>query len=153
MSHVDETSSGSKLSDRVVSLIRTMVPKLWGLVVGTLLAWLGVHAPWAITALDWLGIDLDGVAAVVIVIALAEAAWYWCWRWAEPRVPDWLSRLALGSALQPTYAPVVDGVPVITSLPVLSQSDRDRLSELRAVLSEMSTDDPAVPALDKILTT
>lgn len=151
MSHVDEASPGKQLSDRVVSTLRTVVPKLWGLAAGALLAWLGVHAPWVVTVLDWLGIDLDGVAAVVAVIALAEVVWYWAWRWIEPRVPNWLTRIVLGSSRQPTYAPLVNGVPVITTLPALDAADRARLTELRQLLGEIGSDDPALPALDKVL--
>ena len=42
----------------------------------------------------------------VIVIALQGAiigAWYTFSRWLEPKLPDWLSRILMGSASQPTY--------------------------------------------------
>ncbi|QAY69974.1 hypothetical protein [Xylanimonas protaetiae] len=93
------------MSDRIVSLLRTYVPKAWGLVVGALLAWLGIHAPWAVHVLDSLGIDLTSPAAVLVVVAGSESAWYAIWRALEPRLPDWMTRIVLGSAKPPIYTP------------------------------------------------
>jgi len=91
------------MSDRIISYLRTIVPKAWGVVVGALLVWLGQHAPWAVDALDFLGIDLNSPVVVLTVVGLTEAAWYWLWRRIEPHVPDALSRLAMGSARTPVY--------------------------------------------------
>jgi hypothetical protein len=84
------------LSDRAVSYLRTVVPVLWGSLIGLLVqsaAWL--PAP----VIAW----LSGEAAVGVVTAGAIAAWYAVWRWAEPRIPDWLTRVVLGSAQAPAY--------------------------------------------------
>jgi len=84
------------LSDRAVSYLRTIVPVLWGSLLSAVLPSL----PWLpdeVTA--W----LSGDAASLAVTALAIAAWYVAWRHLEPHVPDWLTRLVLGSAQPPAY--------------------------------------------------
>lgn len=85
------------LSDRAVSYLRTAVPILWGTLIGLLVqsaSWL--PAP----VIAW----LSGEAAVGVVTAGAIALWYAAWRWAEPRIPDWLTRVVLGSAQAPRYS-------------------------------------------------
>jgi uncharacterized membrane protein len=100
------------VSDKVVSLLRTAVPVVWGYVV----AWALAQIPAAQDFLASFGVDLNSVAVVNFVTGLATIAWYAVWRWAEPRIPAWLTRLVLGSNKAPTYAPVGgDGVPDITS--------------------------------------
>lgn len=88
-------------SDRAVSWLRTVVPVLWGSVVAAILRATTPHLPGDLgTALaDWLGSE----TTLALVTAAAIAAWYALWRWAEPRIPDWLTRLVLGSAQTPTY--------------------------------------------------
>jgi hypothetical protein len=97
------------LNDLVISRLRTVVPKLCGLALGALLVWLGASAPWVLTVLDMLGVDLSDPAVVtgisLAVVGLAELGWYELWRRLEPRLPDWLTRLTLGSAKAPTYTP------------------------------------------------
>jgi hypothetical protein len=59
----------------------------------------------------------DVVLSLLVVASIA--VWYAIARWLEPRLPDWLTRLVLGSAAAPTYArtsPV--GAHGVTSLPV-----------------------------------
>lgn len=113
------TTEHTALSDRAVSYLRTIVPVLWGSIVAQLLAAISPHLPSNLgTALaDWLG----GEAAIALVTAVAIAAWYWVWRRVEPLIPDWLTRLVLGSARVPEYAltpaPVTgDGAHVITGV-------------------------------------
>ncbi|MFD6163696.1 hypothetical protein ACFWFR_00790 [Oerskovia sp. NPDC060287] len=89
-------SAPSPISDRAVSYLRTVVPVLWGSAVAWLLT--VVVLPAEVT--DLLTSDL----AVTAVTALVVGAWYIAWRWAEPHIPDWLTRLALGSAQTPIYA-------------------------------------------------
>jgi hypothetical protein len=101
------------LSDRAVSYLRTVVPVLWGSLIGLLVqsvTWL--PAP----VIAW----LSGEAAVGVVTAGAIAAWYAVWRWAEPRIPDWLTRVVLGSALTPAYDQRTDHDPAdrVWSCPV-----------------------------------
>lgn len=83
------------ISDRAVSYLRTVVPVLWGSAVAWLLT--VVVLPAEVT--DLLSSDL----AITAVTGVVVGAWYIAWRWAEPRIPDWLTRLVLGSAQTPVY--------------------------------------------------
>jgi hypothetical protein len=95
-------------SDLVTSWLRTVVPGVWSTVIGLALAWLGAHAPWALDVLEALQIDPTSQAFVGGVVLVVLAAWHYVWRKVEPHVPDWLSRVALGSARTPTYRRDVD---------------------------------------------
>lgn len=90
------------IGDRGVSYLRTAVPVIWGSIIATVLRLVSPHLPTDVgTALaGWLGSEL----ALTLVTAIVIAAWYWVWRRLEPRIPDWLIRLALGSARPPVYA-------------------------------------------------
>src|SRR5690554_3700245 len=89
------------LSDRAVSYLRTIVPVLWGSLLSAVLPSL----PWLpVEVVEW----LSGDAAALAVTALAIAAWYVIWRKLEPHVPDWLTRLVLGSAQAPQYPDSVE---------------------------------------------
>ena len=81
----------------LTSLLRTIVPYVWGLVVTWLITLLPALAP--------LKDQLLGLATIALPIlaAVLSAAWYAFWRWLEPRLPDWLTRAALGSAKTPVY--------------------------------------------------
>lgn len=89
------------IAERVPGYLRTYVPVLWGAVVAVVLRGLLPHLPGDVgTALgDWLSSE----ATLALVTTAAIAAWYALWRWAEPHVPDWLTRLVLGSAQTPVY--------------------------------------------------
>ena len=93
------------LSDRAVSYLRTAVPIAWGTLVTYLLGWLAPHLPGELGPL--LVDALGGEAAVTLVVALAIAGWYALWRILEPRLPDSLTRIVLGSATSPVYSPYV----------------------------------------------
>ncbi|SHF03828.1 hypothetical protein [Streptoalloteichus hindustanus] len=86
------------MSDRVVSLVRTLVPSVWGTVV----AWLVGVGLLPTNLAD----DARGLATTVLV-PVAISGVYAGARWLESRpwMPTWLSRLLLGSTRQPTYAP------------------------------------------------
>lgn len=88
------------LSDRVVSYLRTIVPIWWGALVTWLLGQVPVLSTW----LDSLGIDPTSATVVTAVSGVVTAAWYVVWRWVEPRLPDWLTRIVLGSARPPAYS-------------------------------------------------
>lgn len=87
------------LSDKVVSLLRTAVPVVWGYIV----TWLLAKIPGAVDFLQAFGIDLNSVVVVNAVTGAATIAWYALWRWLEPRLPAWLTRLVLGSNKAPVY--------------------------------------------------
>ncbi|MCP2262667.1 hypothetical protein LX15_006409 [Streptoalloteichus tenebrarius] len=84
------------MTDNAVSLVRTLVPSLWGTVV----AWLvGVGLLPGDLADDARGL------ATTFLVPVAISGVYAGFRWLETRswIPVWLSRLLLGSTRQPTY--------------------------------------------------
>ena len=83
----------------LTSILRTVVPALWGSFISLLLGWAPLLEPLEPQLLAY------GEVIVPILAALITGAWYALWRWLEPRLPDWLTRLFLGSAKTPTYEP------------------------------------------------
>lgn len=84
------------MSDQLRSIVRTVVPDAWS----ALVLWLvSLGLPQA--AADWLASDT--VATKVVDVA-ALAVVYGFVRWVEPRLPDWVTRLLLGSAKAPSYS-------------------------------------------------
>ncbi|MNH37371.1 hypothetical protein D3C79_982680 [compost metagenome] len=79
------------------SILRTIVPALWGSFIGWLLALVPILEPLRGDLLSYSDVLLPIVSAVLI------GAWYAFWRWLEPRLPDWLTRVVLGSAKAPVY--------------------------------------------------
>ena len=81
----------------LTSILRTLVPALWGSLIAWLIGVLPILAP--------LEADLNGLADIILPVltAVIIGAWYAFWRWLEPRLPDWLTRAVLGSAKTPTY--------------------------------------------------
>jgi len=96
------------LSDRAVSYLRTTVPVLWGSLIALLLRTLPDLPAEVATA-------LESEAVVGAIVALAIVVWYWVWRRLEPHVPDWLTRIVLGSAAAPTYPTVTPDVERTTA--------------------------------------
>lgn len=151
----------STLSDRAVSYLRTAVPVLWGSLVGLVLGWVAPYLPGDLGRLlaDFLG----GEAALTFVVALAIAGWYALWRRVEKRIPDWLTRIVLGSAAAPSYSPVVavvapdgttvagpasplpDGTPVTPGL-----TDHETL-HLARVHDDLPEGDAARPVIESVL--
>lgn len=83
------------MSDWLRSVVRTLLPGAWSVLV----LWLAsIGLPQSFT--DWLGSD-QVVTQVVQMVSLAVV--YGFVRWVEPRMPDWLTRLLLGSVKPPTY--------------------------------------------------
>ncbi|MGN8245222.1 hypothetical protein ACTHAM_002341 [Cellulomonas soli] len=146
MSTTTDTPNKRQLSDLVVALLRTAVPAWWGTVVTWLLATTLNYLPTELG--DALAVLLSSDVAVGLVVTVAIALWYLVWRWLSPRVPDWLVRLALGSVRTPSYAPAA----VVGELE-LQGIDQAVLEQLRATLADIDETDPAVEALDRILTT
>lgn len=89
----------------LTSILRTLVPALWGSAIAWLLTIVPVLAPLREQLLTY------GDLAVPIISALIIGAWYALWRWLEPRLPDWLTRVLLGSAKAPTYQPATVTAP------------------------------------------
>jgi hypothetical protein len=81
------------MSDSLTSWVRTVVPALWSALVAWLVA-LGL--PSAVT-------DAAAGLVDVLVVPVALASVSALLRWVEPRLPDWLTRVLLGSTRPPTY--------------------------------------------------
>lgn len=79
------------------SILRTIVPALWGSFIGWAIGLLPALEPHREALLEY-GTPLSAIIAAVLI-----AAWYAFWRWLEPRLPDWLTRAVLGSAKTPVY--------------------------------------------------
>lgn len=81
----------------LISILRTVVPALWGSFIGLLLSLFPVLEP--------LRGDLDGYAEVLvpIIAAVLIGLWYALWRKLEPMLPPWLVTVVLGSAKAPIY--------------------------------------------------
>jgi hypothetical protein len=83
------------MSDYLRSVLRTVLPGAWSVLV-LWLASLGLPSSFT----DWLGSD-QVVTQVVQVVSVAVV--YAFVRWIEPHIPDWATRILLGSAKPPTY--------------------------------------------------
>jgi hypothetical protein len=81
------------MSDKIAAWLRTVLPGAWAALVAYL-ATLGLPS-WVT---DILGDASEQVVGVVILAVVYPAL-----RWLETRLPDWLSRLLMGSAKRPTY--------------------------------------------------
>ncbi|RJQ68071.1 hypothetical protein D5S17_32735 [Pseudonocardiaceae bacterium YIM PH 21723] len=85
------------MSDRVIALLRTLIPSAWG----TALAYLLAH--WPVTAPV---VHLLGPLGDTVLVPLAIAAWYWAARKAEAHIPGWARAILSGHPALPTgYAP------------------------------------------------
>ncbi|HET6291029.1 MAG TPA: hypothetical protein VFG15_30330 [Amycolatopsis sp.] len=81
------------MNPKLTSWVRTVVPGLWSAFV----AWLvTLGLPDVVTS-------AAGGLGEAVVYPAALAAVYAAIRWAEPHLPDWLTRVWLGSAAPPTY--------------------------------------------------
>lgn len=83
------------MTNKVTSLLRTVVPAWWASVVAWLVG-LGLPAD----AAEWLNGAVD-----VIILPTVLAVVYAAIRWIEPRIPVWLRRALAGSTRTPSYEP------------------------------------------------
>lgn len=83
------------MSDWLRSVLRTVLPGAWSAVV-LWLASLGLPQ----VAVDWL--NSESVATQVVQLAVFAIV-YGFIRYIEPHIPDWLTRVFLGSAKPPVY--------------------------------------------------
>lgn len=88
----------------LTSILRTLIPAWWGLLIAKLLIAVPALEPLREQLLGW------GDLAALTLSALIIGAWYALWRWLQPRLPDWLVKILLGSAKTPTYL-MPDTVP------------------------------------------
>lgn len=87
----------SNVRDVGVSILRTVVPSAWGVV----LTWLATQVPALEPALNAPGVAGLGAAITGALILL----WYSLFRSIESKLPAWLTVLVLGSNQAPTYDP------------------------------------------------
>jgi hypothetical protein len=88
---------GQSLSDYVTSIIRTVVPFAWGLLITYLVSLLPGVAP---TLLPAMPVVLGWGPVIAGAIA---AGWYALMRKIEPKLPAWLTVIVLGSNKTPAY--------------------------------------------------
>jgi hypothetical protein len=88
---------GQSVSDYAVSVIRTVVPLLWGM----LIAYVVTLVPSVAHVIDPASVVGYGPA----LAAVLAAAWYALMRKIEPHLPAWLTVIVLGSNKAPTYVP------------------------------------------------
>lgn len=91
----------------LTSILRTIVPALWGSIIGWVLSVVPLLEPLRADLLAY------GDLAVPVIGAILIGGWYAFWRWLEPHLPDWLTRILLGSAKMPVYKPTTAGNLVI----------------------------------------
>lgn len=82
------------MSDYVVSLLRTLVPSLWG----TALAWLVGQG-----LLDQVTADGAIPVAASLLVPLAIGLYYALARAVEPYLPTWLGAVMVGGSRTPHY--------------------------------------------------
>lgn len=95
MTPIPPYEPGESVSDFVVSLLRTVVPVLWG----ALITYLVSLVPAVASVLDPGTVAGWGPA----VAGFLTAVWYAVMRKIEPYLPAWLTVIVLGSNKQPTY--------------------------------------------------
>ena len=78
-------------------ILRTLVPSLWGSLIGLLVGAVPLLEPLRDQLLAYGDLLVPVIASVII------GAWYALWSWLEPRLPAWLVRILLGSAHKPEY--------------------------------------------------
>ncbi|QSZ49424.1 hypothetical protein [Arthrobacter sp. D5-1] len=102
------------------SILRTIVPALWGSFIAWAIGLLPALEPHREALLGY-GTPLSAIVAAVLI-----AAWYAFWRWLERRLPSWFTRAVLGSAQRPSYT----GTPTNYADSALAEEIRAGLTEL-----------------------
>lgn len=115
------TTGATSLGDRGASFLRTAIPSLWGTVVASVLAWALPLLPGDVG--EALSTLLASDVVVALLVTASIAIWYALARWIEPRIPDWLTRLVLGSAAAPMYVKVAHAGTTPGSTPVEAVPD------------------------------
>lgn len=85
------------IEDQVTRYLRTAVPVLWGSIASFILQYVATDLS------EPLGNALYSEPVSLAVTAVVIFVWYWIWGKVNPLLPDWLSRLVLGSEKEPTY--------------------------------------------------
>lgn len=77
--------------------VRTLVPIMWSAFVGWILSLIPGLEPVRELLLD------QSSSLTLFVLALGAAGWYALTKWLEPKLPNWLSAILMGSAKTPNY--------------------------------------------------
>lgn len=85
------------IEDAVVRQLRTIVPVIWGSIVSFILQFVAVDLVPAVQS------ALESEAVAFAITATVIWGWYWVWSKVGHHIPDWLSRLVMGSEKEPTY--------------------------------------------------
>lgn len=112
----------------LTSILRTVVPALWAAFINWALVVVPVLEPHRDELLGY------GLPLAVAASAVLTAAWYAFWRWLQPRLPDWLARVVLGSSKTPEYGRHEAGAPVTGNITIAENGQivydaRERASE------------------------
>lgn len=81
----------------LTSILRTVVPAIWGSAVSWLLSVVPALEPLREILLE------QAEFLIPILSGLIIGGWYAFWRWLEPKLPDWATRVLLGSSKAPVY--------------------------------------------------
>lgn len=82
------------MSDKIIALLRTVIPGAWGSLIGYLVASAPFLAPYA----D----QINGLSELIVLVAIG--GYYALLRKVEPHLPDWLTVILLGASTPPVYA-------------------------------------------------
>lgn len=83
------------MSDKVIAWIKTVVPGAWG----ALIAYIVTQVALPQSLQDYLTDPLT----ITLVVGASVALWKIVWDKVDDYIPDWLSRIVLGSAQQAVY--------------------------------------------------
>ncbi|WP_181034119.1 hypothetical protein [Arthrobacter sp. GMC3] len=104
----------------LTSILRTLIPAWWGLLIAKLLIAVPALEPLREQLISW------GDLAALTLSAVIVGAWYALWRWLQPRLPDWLVVILLGSAKTPTYEPLAILAPQVQPGETSGRHDDDK---------------------------
>jgi hypothetical protein len=115
--------------------LRTYVPIVWGWLVGLILT----NVPGIESLLLMLNIDPNAPAILAAITGALAIGWYALMRKIEPYIPDWLTRIFLGSPQVPSYDGTTAGGPPIEAGETVFEAGDAEAAEMD-IASGQSTD-------------
>lgn len=85
--------------------LRTYLPIVWGYIVG----WVLTQFPFIANLLEALNLDPQSPEVLAALTGAAAIGWYALMRKIEPYIPDWVTRIVLGSPQVPEYTGATAG--------------------------------------------
>lgn len=110
---MSSTPLGDVAISRLTPWLRTVVPFAWS----ALIAWLVGLGAIPASVSTW----ADGLGAQIATVLIAAVV-YPAIRWLEPRMPDALTRLFIGSIQQPIYVDPENIIPARVDLSTVSHA-------------------------------